>query len=66
MTNHRAMTLQLKTMQIQGELRQLSPDTLHYVRHGIADESELHLVATICEHSEALIELLTQISDKRQ
>lgn len=62
----KAVAIQLKAIQLKGELLQLSPDTLHYVRHGIATESELALVATICERSESLIKLLAQIGDESQ
>jgi hypothetical protein len=51
---------------LSGELDKLSPDTLHYLRHGIASQDELAIVASICEHSEKLVELLTQIGNKPQ
>lgn len=51
---------------LSGELDKLSPDTLHYLRHGIASQDELALVAIICEHSEKLVELLAQIGNKPQ
>ncbi len=54
------------TEQLSGELSKISPDTLHYLRHGIASQDELALVAIICEHSEKLVELLTQIGNKPQ
>lgn len=66
MSKANAVMLHLKTLQLQSELHQLSPDTLHYVRHGIASESELALVARICEHSDSLLNLLAQVGDESQ
>lgn len=48
------------------ELNKLTPDTLHYLRHGIASQDELAIVAAVCEHSEKLVELLAQIGNKPQ
>lgn len=58
--------LHQKVQQLSGELNKISPDTLHYVRHGIASEDELALIALICEHSEKLVELLAQVGNKPQ
>ena len=57
-------TLESVIAQLHSELNQLEPDTLHYLKHGIADEGELALVAKICEHSKALLMLLPHIVNK--
>ncbi|NGZ18001.1 hypothetical protein G6Z94_11690 [Vibrio aestuarianus] len=66
MSKSAAMSLAVVQAQLNGELNQLSPDTLHYVKHGIASEGELALVARICERSMALLELLPQVVNKPQ
>lgn len=59
-----ATSVFLRARLLQHKLRQLSPDSLHYVRHGIADESERELVALICENADILVGLLAQLDNK--
>lgn len=66
MSKNATLSLIVTQAQLKSDVRQLTPDTLHYVKHGIASEAELALVARICERSKVMVESLPQVINEPQ
>lgn len=62
----REVAISVVGAQLEGLLNQLKPESLDYIKHGIASEGELAVAAQICERSRALLELLPQVVHKPQ